>query len=202
MKNWKYIKTGNEQKIIIPRNDMADTPDSAIAKEVYSEYLKSGKNKQQTLLNLLKKNPKGNRKTYEDTIERVVSAYEKRSLNESIEAQEWSMFKGLGKDAEKEIAYSEADKVDNLKRARNAMKTKNRKAIGTHFDMNDYGIDVGPWSWDWKGQAPDKKTMQEIARKIKDYARQIDKDVPEGDSDERDEVFAKLDRFMQTQGLK
>ena len=92
--------------------------------------------------------------------------------------------------------------VNNLKRARNSIKSGNRKAIGSHFDMNDYGIEVGQWSWDWKGSAPDRKTMQDIARKIKDYARQIDRDVPEGDSDERDEVFAKLDRFMQTQGLK
>ena len=102
----------------------------------------------------------------------------------------------------KAIAYSESKDVNNLKRARNAIKSGNRKAIGSHFDMNDYGIEVGPWSWDWKGSAPERKTMQDIARKIKDYARQIDKDVPEGDSDERDEVFDKLDRFMQTQGLK
>lgn len=102
----------------------------------------------------------------------------------------------------KAIAYSESKKAENgLARARNAM-AMNRKAIGSNFDMNDYGVDVGSWSWDWRGKAPDKNTMSEVARRIKDYVRQIDKNVPEGSSDERDEVFEKLDRFMKTQGFK
>ena len=102
----------------------------------------------------------------------------------------------------KAIAYSESKKTENgLARARNAM-AGNKKAIGSYFNMNNYGIEVGQWSWDWKNGAPDKKTMDDTARKIKDYVRQIDKNVPDGDNDERDEVFAKLDRFMHSQGLK
>lgn len=56
--------------------------------------------------------------------------------NESINAQEWSMFKGLAKDAQKEISNGNADKVDNLMRARNAMNKK----VGNldHVEEGDY----------------------------------------------------------------
>lgn len=124
---------------------------------------------------------------------------QKMRMNGKSKPEQDDIAEGI-REAEEEIDRMEM-RIAELKETGNK-KVGNRKAIGSHFDMNDYGIEVGQWSWDWKGSAPDRKTMQDIARKIKDYARQIDRDVPEGDSDERDEVFAKLDRFMQTQGLK
>lgn len=80
-------------------------------------------------------------------------------------------------------------------------KTGNEKAISSTFYMNDYGVEVGQWSWDWRGKAPDEKKQNEIAQKIKSYVQQINKNVPAGDSDERDEVFSKLDKFVRSQGL-
>ncbi len=77
----------------------------------------------------------------------------------------------------------------------------NEKAISSTFHINDYGIEVGQWSWDWRGKAPDKGKQEEIARKIKDYVRQINKDVKGGDSDDRDAVFSQLDKFVRAQGL-
>lgn len=148
-------------------------------------------------------NKTGNRKIGSDDYEVVGSESGKYYVSKNSGQQILGPFASTD-DANKKIDEIEktGTQTNNLKRARNSIKSGNRKAIGSHFDMNDYGIEVGQWSWDWKGSAPDRKTMQDIARKIKDYARQIDRDVPEGDSDERDEVFAKLDRFMQTQGLK
>lgn len=80
-------------------------------------------------------------------------------------------------------------------------KLGNEKAISSTFYMNDYGVEVGQWSWDWRGKAPDEKKQNEIAQKIKSYVQQINKNVPAGDSDERDEVFSKLDKFVRSQGL-
>lgn len=81
------------------------------------------------------------------------------------------------------------------------IKIGNEKAISSTFHINDYGVEVGKWSWDWQGKAPDEKKQNEIAHKIKSYVQQINKNVPAGDSDERDEVFSKLDKFVRSQGL-
>lgn len=77
----------------------------------------------------------------------------------------------------------------------------NEKAISSTLHINDYGVEVGQWSWDWQGKAPDENKQKEIERKIKSYVQQINKNVPAGDNDERDEVFSKLDKFVRAQGL-
>ena len=77
----------------------------------------------------------------------------------------------------------------------------NEKAISSTFHINDYGVEVGQWSWDWRGKAPDENKQKEIERKIKSYVQQINKNVPAGDSDERDAVFSQLDKFVRAQGL-
>lgn len=81
------------------------------------------------------------------------------------------------------------------------IKIGNEKAISSTFHINDYGVEVGQWSWDWQGKAPDENKQKEIERKIKSYVQQINKNVPAGDSDERDAVFSQLDKFVRAQGL-
>ena len=102
MKNWKYIKTGNANVEGVLGSQYTN-PNSAIAQEIYREYISSGKNKAKALVNLVKKHPSHDSKTMEKAIDVVVEAFEKRTLNESIYKQEASMFEGLKKDAEKEI---------------------------------------------------------------------------------------------------
>ena len=104
------------------------------------------------------------------------------------------LFYGLKDDAEKEEEKSDED-LDELK------KTENEKAISSTFNINDYGVEVGQWSWDWRGKAPDENKKKEIERKIKSYVQQINKNVPAGDNNERDAVFSQLDKFVRAQGL-
>ena len=105
MKDWKYIKTGNANVEGVLGSQYTN-PNSAIAQEIYREYISSGKNKEKALVNLVKKHPSHDSKTMEKAIDAVVEAFEKRTLNVSIDKQEWSMFNGLRKDAEKELGNS------------------------------------------------------------------------------------------------
>ena len=98
----KSVRTGNANVEGVLGSQYTN-PNSAIAQEIYREYISSGKNKEKALVNLVKKHPSHDSKTMEKAIDVVVEAFEKRTLNESIDKQEWSMFQGLKKDAEKEI---------------------------------------------------------------------------------------------------
>ena len=80
-------------------------------------------------------------------------------------------------------------------------KVGNEKAISSTFHINDYGVEVGQWSWDWRGKTPDENKKKEIEQKIKSYVQQINKNVSAGDNDERDAVFSQLDKFVRAQGL-
>ena len=155
MKNWKFIKTGNNkvgnEAIVIKDGDVwvvlyanetkskefeteAEArafakqvgnakvcngieisgvagklpPESEISKTIYEELKKNNYDKDKTVLSLsIKYKGIPNARMYfEDAVEKVIKSYSNRTVNESIDKQEWSMFKGLTKDAEKEVGNS------------------------------------------------------------------------------------------------
>lgn len=89
MKNWKFIQVGNAE--------------SMIEKEIKIIYEANGKDREKAKEYISKKYPSIARTGQLDRILDEVAGVPARSKNESIDKQEWSMFQGLKKDAEKEI---------------------------------------------------------------------------------------------------
>ena len=97
MKNWKFIQVGNAE--------------SMIEKEIKIIYEANGKDREKAKEYIAKKYPSIARTGQLDRILDEVAGVPARSKNESIDKQEWSMFQGLKKDAEKEIGNDEADLI-------------------------------------------------------------------------------------------
>jgi len=89
MKNWRFIQVGNAE--------------SMIEKEIKIIYEANGKDREKAKEYIAKKYPSIARTGQLDRILDEVAGVPARSKNESIDKQEWSMFQGLKKDAEKEI---------------------------------------------------------------------------------------------------
>lgn len=105
----KEFQTEEEAKKYVENKKVGNVgeipPESEISKEIYEELKKNGFDKEKTIvsLSIKYKNIPNARKFFESAVEKVIKSYSNRTVNESIEKQEWSMFKGLSKDAEKEV---------------------------------------------------------------------------------------------------
>lgn len=115
MKNWKFVKTGNGISLSGFGGEIP--PESELSKEIYSELKNNGFDKDKVVLSLAVKyksipNARG---FFESAVEKVMKSYSSRTVNESIDKQTWSMFKGLSKDAEKEVGNADLPTEQDLK---------------------------------------------------------------------------------------
>lgn len=124
MKNWKFVKTGNDS--LITKDGRVNYPDKEIGE-----------------INILKRELEGlmrmaqSDKTHDYTkqieaLKKEISEKKNKYAvgNESIEKQEWSMFKGLSKDAEKEVGNelpTEQDLKNWIRMSQQDMKDAQRE---------------------------------------------------------------------------
>lgn len=138
MKNWKFVKTGNDS--LITKDGRVNYPDKEIGE-----------------INILKRELEGlmrmaqSDKTHDYTkqieaLKKEISEKKNKYAvgNESIEKQEWSMFKGLSKDAEKEVGNS-TKATDSDGRTWEFDVKKERDSDGEYFiaDIRRNGTSIG-----------------------------------------------------------
>lgn len=93
MKNWKFVQTGNETPLKVGDIVEVSGKKGKITKIVSSDVVEVFFDNSGTY--------------YPDRTDRYYTSEVKKVGNESVDKQEWSMFKGLKKDAEKEVGNSE-----------------------------------------------------------------------------------------------
>ena len=107
MKDWKFLQVGNTKT----GNYESSTqrPDSKIYQTIHEFIKTSGGDADKSFVAIKRKYPNLTDEFIEKSIDEVIRT--NKAGNESIDKQEWSLFQGLKKDAEKEIGNDEADLI-------------------------------------------------------------------------------------------